>query len=63
MIDRIDVVYIKNEIELPCLIRSGVVYDKNQTTQWRDQSIGLVYAEIKTELFKPTWPGTVCDEN
>ena len=36
MIDRIGTVYVENETELPYLIGPGVIYDKNQTTQWRD---------------------------
>ena len=36
--DRIGTVYAENENELSWPIRQGVVYDKNDTQQWRDQS-------------------------
>ena len=55
MINGISAVYVENETKLPCLIWPGVVYDENQTTQWHDQSIGLVYTEIETKLSGPIW--------
>ena len=36
VIDCTNAVYVENETELPYLIGPGVIYDKNQTTQWRD---------------------------
>ena len=63
MTDRIGVVYVQNKTELLFLIEPGAFYDENQTTQRRNQSICLVYTEIKNELFGPIWLGVVCDEN
>ena len=47
------VVYVENETELSCCIGPGVVCDENKIVQRRDQSIGLVYVETKTELSEP----------
>lgn len=44
------VVYAENNIELSWLIGLGMLYDESQTRKQCDQSIGLLYAEIKTEL-------------
>ena len=48
--ERTSVVYAKNGIKLSWLIRSSVLYEENQIGQWHDQSIGLLYAKIETEL-------------
>ena len=40
MIDCIGVIYIENEAELSLPIRSGAIYDENQTGQQHDQSNG-----------------------
>lgn len=45
-VDCTSAIYIENETQLPCVIRPSVVYDKNLIGQWRNQSIGLVYAKI-----------------
>ena len=50
MTDHTHAIYDENKTYLLCQIRSGVVYDKNQTRQRHDQSIGLVYTETKIEL-------------
>ena len=38
MVDRIDVVYVENETELPLSIRSNAVCDKNEIGQQRHQT-------------------------
>ena len=63
MIDHTSAVYTEYEIELSCLIKLGTICDENQTGQQRDQSIGLVYDEIKTEQSRPIWSSEVCYEN
>ena len=44
------VIYVEDETKLLCLIGLGVIYDKNQTRQRRDQSIGIIFTETKIEL-------------
>ena len=50
MIGHINVVYVKNEIELPC--RSNRVWFVKKTKQDNDviDHIGLVYIEIETKF-------------
>ena len=38
VIDRIDAIYIKNEIELPWPFKTGPICDENETRQWHDRS-------------------------
>lgn len=45
--DHEDVDYFENETELLCLIGLGVISDKNQIRQQRDQFIGFAYIEIE----------------
>ena len=52
--ERISAVYGNNNIKLSWSIISGVLYDENQIRQQRDQSIGLIYIETKTELSRPS---------
>ena len=63
MIDRTDVVYAKNEIDLSWLVRLGAVYNENQIGQCREWSYkcGPNWNEIKM-----SWTitlGIVYDEN
>ena len=56
-------IYSENEIELPCVIEPGTVYDEKQIGQQCNKLIGLVYVETETELLRPILLGMVCDEN
>ena len=51
--NRTNMVYDENKTKFPYQIRPSAVCDENQTGQRRDQSIGLVYAKIETELSGP----------
>lgn len=41
----------------------NVGYVENETDFVVTDSIGLVYVEIKIELFRPIWASVVCKEN
>ena len=56
-------VSIKIDIQLLGPIEPCAVYDENQSKQWKDWYIGLVYVEIETELLGLIWLSVVCDEN
>ena len=57
------VIYVEDETKLLCLIGLGVIYDKNQTRQRRDQSIGIIFTETKIELSGLIWSSAIYDEN
>lgn len=62
LIDRIGLVYVKNDNELSGLIRSDVVYDKTRQDKDLTNHIGMVYAENDYELLGLIRSGTVFDE-
>lgn len=61
MIDRTQLIYAKNEIELPWSIKPSPVYDENQIDNDVTDLIDLVYIEIETKLSGPIWLSVVCD--
>ena len=52
-------------MKLSCCDWLDRVRSLTKTRQYIDvmDHISLIYAENKTELSGPIWPGTVCDEN
>ena len=63
MIDRISVVYVKNDIEDPWPIGSSVIYDENQTRQRRDQLYRYGLGQNRNKLSGPIKSCAPCYKN
>ena len=63
VIEQTNVVDAENNIKLSWSIGSGFVCDDNQTGQWCDQSISLVYVKTEIELLAPIWSTVLYHEN
>lgn len=63
MTNCIDVVYIKNEIDLLWLIGLSTLYNENQTGQQYDPLYNSGLYQNRIELLGPIWLGTICEEN
>lgn len=61
--NRTDMVYAKNEIELPWLIKLSPICDETRLDNDVTDHIGLVHAETEIELLRPILSGTIYDND
>lgn len=62
MIKQIGVVYVKNDIKLSCPMRSGVIFNKDKTSDMTNHT-STIYVENDIELLWLIKLGVDCEKN